>query len=291
MRIAEKPVGEMRPGDHAAFSFTVEEQQARVIAPFVRDGLQARHKVIYVNAGDAGGLPGLHSSADVDRAAATGQLRLIPQTAVCLTRGRFDPDRMRTVVGQEIIEAIEHGYPAVRLTADMSWVLDGGDPDGVHRLLASEASFDEAMEHGLALMAICRLNASRCPPDQLSALTDVHPLRVTPDPEFDDGVLRIVRSHAPTGLRLVGELDAVRHGPFVAALTSLGERNADIHLDFAGVRFVDLATLNLLVTHAMRMHPGGAMVLDNLPPDAADVIETLGWRYLPGLTRGRSRQI
>ncbi|MFL6055486.1 MAG: MEDS domain-containing protein [Actinoallomurus sp.] len=75
----------MRPGDHAAFSFTAEEQQAHVIGPFVRDGLEARDKVIYVNAAEAGRLPGVHSGADVDRATATGQLRLIPQAAVCLS--------------------------------------------------------------------------------------------------------------------------------------------------------------------------------------------------------------
>jgi hypothetical protein len=41
-------------------------------------------------------------------------------------------------------------------------------------------------------------------------------------------VLRIIRSHAPDGLPLMGELDAARHKPFMAALTSLGQTNTHI---------------------------------------------------------------
>jgi hypothetical protein len=78
------------------------------------------------------------------------------------------------------------------------------------------------MKTSVAIMAIWQLDRSRCPPDQLNALVDTHHLRVTADPEHDDGVLPIIRSHAPDGLPLMGELDAARHRPFMAALTSLG---------------------------------------------------------------------
>jgi anti-anti-sigma regulatory factor len=288
IRIADKPVGEMRPGDHAAFSFTTEHQQAQVIGPFVRAGLNLGDKVIYVTAAGTERLPGLRGGADVERSAATGRLRLIPQTALRGAGGRFDPALMRALVTEEIVDAMRRGHRAVRLTADMSWVLT--DPDGLTRLLASEAGFEEAIEHHVPLMAICQLNADRCPPDRLGALTEVHPILVTPDPEFDDGVLRVIRRYDPGGLRLSGEIDAARHQPLLAALASLGEEDGAIHLDFAAVRFVDLATLSLLVTYAARLRTGRTIVLDDLPPDAADLIETLGWRHLPGLTRGRSRR-
>jgi hypothetical protein len=78
-RITEQPVGEIRPGDHAAFSFATAEEQAQVIGPFLHDGLDAREKVIYISG-------------------------LSPR---------------------EITQATEQGHAAVRLTADMSWVLDG----------------------------------------------------------------------------------------------------------------------------------------------------------------------
>jgi anti-anti-sigma regulatory factor len=287
-RITEQPVGEIRPGDHAAFSFTTAEEQAQVIGPFLHDGLDAREKIIYISGLSPQQLPGLGSRPDADHVADSGHLRVIPRGLACLTRGRFDPDRMLTVIGKEITQATEQGYAAVRLTADMSWVLD--QPGGYPLMLACEASFDEAIAPGTAIMAICQLNRKRCPPEQVSALNATHQIRVTANPDFDDGVLRITRSHAPNGLRLTGELDAARHGPFMAALTATGQTNAAIHLDFAQVRFLDLGTLSLLVIHAMHTPPGHILVLDNLPPDVAGLIQTLGWHHLPGLTHGQSRQ-
>jgi anti-anti-sigma regulatory factor len=287
-RTAERPVGEIRPGDHAAFSFTTAAEQEQVIGPFLCEGLDARQKVIYISGGGPRQLPGLGDRPDADHCTGTGQLRIIPRGTACSTWGRFDPDRMLTVVGQEIRQAAEQGYSAVRLTADMSWVL--GQPGGYPLLLASESVFDETIAPGTETMAICQFDRNRCAPDQLSALSDSHRIWVTADPEFDDGVLRITRSHAPHGLRLSGELDAARHRPFMTALAALGEVRADIHLDFTDVRFLDLGTLSLLVTHAMRTPLSPVLVLDHLPPDVSRLIQALGWHHFPGLTHGRPRR-
>jgi len=286
-RIAERPVGEIRPGDHAAFAFATPEEQAQVIGPFLHAGLDAHEKVIYISGGGPRQLPGLGGRPDADHLAVTGQLRVIPRGVACLTGGRFDPDRMLTVVGREISLAGAEGYAAVRLTADMSWVLD--QPGGYPLMLASEATFDQAVTADTALMTICQLDRNRCAPDQVSALNDGHQIRVTADPDFDDGVLRITRGHAPNGLRLSGELDAARHRPFMTALTSLGEVAGDVHLDFTHIRFLDLGTLSLLVTHAMRTPPGRVLVLDYLPVDVVRLIQSLGWHHFPGLIHGRSR--
>jgi anti-anti-sigma regulatory factor len=286
--MTERPVGEIRPGDHAAFSFTTAEEQAQVIGPFLHDGLAARQKVIYVSDVRPRQLPGLGERPYADHLTGTGQLRVIPRDTACLTRGRFDPDRMLTVVGREIAQAAEQGYPAVRVTADMSWVLD--QPDGYPLMLACEAGFDEAIAPDTTMMAICQLDRSRCAPDHLRALHALHRIRVTANPEFDDGVLRITRSHTPEGLRLAGELDVARQGPFMAALTSIAKANIDVHLDFAHVRFIDLDTIDILASYAPHTPPGQVLIMDELPPEVADMIETLGWRHLPGLTPGRPRQ-
>jgi anti-anti-sigma regulatory factor len=285
----ERPVGDMGLGDHATFTFTSAGQQAHVIGPFLCDGLDAREKVIYISRARPWQLPGLHRRPDTDQYVGSGQLRVIPQESACLRWGRFDPDRMRTVISDEIAMNGEQGYRAVRVTADLSWVLN--DPDGLPRILECEAGFDEAIECGAAIMAICQLDRNRCSADQLAVLTGAHPIRVTANPEYDDGVLRILRRHEPDGLRLIGELDAARHEPFLAALTPLTETNTDTHLDFAHVRFLDLGALTLLVRHAMEAPPGHVLILDDLPPDVADIIQTLGWHNLHGITRGRSRPL
>jgi len=286
--MTERPVGEIRPGDHAAFAFSTAEEQAQVIGPFLRDGLDAHEKVIYISGVRPRQLPGLGGRPDAEHAAGAGQLRVIPRGIACLAQGSFDPDRMLTVIGREIAQAAGQGYAAVRLTADMSWVLD--QPGGYPLMLACEASFDRAVVPGTEIMTICQLDRNRCPPEQVGTLSDTHRIKVTANPEFEDGVLRIVRDHAPDGLRLSGELDVARHGPFVAALASIGETNTEIHLDFADVRFLDLGALNLLVNHAMHTPPGHVLILDHLPPDVAGIIRTLGWHHLPGLVPGRPRQ-
>jgi anti-anti-sigma regulatory factor len=284
--IIERPVGEIRPGDHAAFSFTTCEERQQVIDPFIRDGLDAGHKVICVSDVHDRHLLDMGARTDADDLARTGQLCLLHRDTACRTRGRFDPDRMLAVIGGEIALATDQGYDAVRVTADMSWVLD--EPGGYPLMLECEASFDEAIAPGTAIMAICQLDQSRCPPDQLRALSDTHRLRVTANPEFDDGVLRITRS--PDGLRLTGELDAARHPAFLAALTSVNAAKTDIHLDFAQVSFLDLGTLSLLITHTAPVGPGRTLILDNLPPDVVNLIQTLGWHHFPSISHGRSKR-
>jgi anti-anti-sigma regulatory factor len=283
-QIIERPVGEIRPGDHAAFSFATRGEQQQVIGPFIDDGLDAAQKVIYIDGVRPGRLPGMRARTDAGDLARAGQLCLLRRDAACLSQGHFDPDRMLAVIGGEIARATEQGYDAVRVTGDMSWVLD--EPGGYPMLLECEARFDDAITPEVPLMAICQLDQNRCRPDQLSALSDTHPVRVTANPEFDDGVLRITRS--PGGLRLTGELDAARHPALIAALTSVDATNTDIHLDFAQVRFLDLGTLSLLMTRTGPARTGRTLVLDNLPPDVVNLIQTLGWHHFPSISHGRS---
>lgn len=145
------------------------------------------------------------------------------------------------------------------------------------------------MAADVPLMAICQFGRRRCLAGQLEVLGDVHPISVTADPECDDGVLRITRSHAPAGRRLGGELDAARHGALMTALAPLAGLDTDVHLDLAGVRFLDLGALSRLAAFSLRMPTPRVLVLDGLPPDVAGVIESPGWRLFPGLRAGRPR--
>ncbi|MEV8593427.1 STAS domain-containing protein [Streptomyces sp. NPDC052012] len=98
----------------------------------------------------------------------------------------------------------------------------------------------------------------------------------------DDRILRITRTDDPPGLRLEGELDAARHGDISEALRALPADTAEIRLDLAGLRFIDLGALSLLSGFGT----GRRLVMDRLSPEVANVIETLGWERLPGLVRG-----
>jgi anti-anti-sigma regulatory factor len=287
---AERPVGDLRPGDHAWLAFTSGEEQSRVIGDFLFDGLSTQEKVVYVTDSRPFELPGLLTRYGIDPTPFTeaGQLRLISLEKACRTRGRFDPDRMLTILNQEIDVAFDQGYRAVRLTADMGWALR--EPGGPDLMLGCERGFEAAVAPSTMTMAICQVDESSCSPDELTALRNSHEVLVEVNPEFDDGILKITRTFAPHGLRLEGELDGARHAVFAKTLSSVAVAKSKVHLDFTRLSFIDLGALSLLALYAMRMPGGSGLVLDNLRPDVEQVIEMVGWHRLPGISRGRGER-
>jgi anti-anti-sigma factor len=155
------------------------------------------------------------------------------------------------------------------------------------QVLGCEHRFGAAVATGTMAMAVCQVDRRRVPAGRLAALRDTHEVLIEVDPEFDDGVLRIVRTFRPHGLRLEGELDVARHTVFAEKLSLAAQGRRRVHLDCSRLRFLDLTGLNLLVLQASRLPRGGALVLDRLPESVVDVIETVGWHRLPGVVPGR----
>ena len=289
---AERPVGELRPGDHAWLAFGTREEREDVIDAFVQDALAGvePEKVVYVTDAPPDDLPGVRPRDGVDLRARTrsNQLRVIPREQACLDRhGRFDPDRMLDTLAREVEQADGQGFRAVRLTTDFSWLLTGPHRGDLERMLCCEHMFDETVSPSTMAMAICQVDRAACPPEQLAALRDTHEVLVEVNPQFNDGILKIVRTYDPPGLRVEGELDAARHQVFAQELALVTASRRRAHLDFSRLGFIDLAGLNLLALHATGLPGGGPLVLDNLPPDVENVIEMVGWHRLPGLARGR----
>jgi anti-anti-sigma regulatory factor len=275
----------MRPGDHAWLPFTTAQEQECIVGSFVYDGLTTSEKVIYV--GQPGVVPGVlnHRRLDPDRYLQTGQLSVIPRGRACLTQGRLDPDRMLATFERGINIAVEEGYRAVRFTTDLSWAARA--PGGSALVLECEERLESAVNSSAMAMMICQINANTCIPDQFTALSHTHEVRVTANPEFDDGTLRITKTFNPYGLCLEGELDKPRHTVFGETLHAVTRSGRQAHLDFTHVHFVDLGALTLLAAHALHLPSGHELVLDSIPPHMQDAIETLGWHHFPGIVCGQ----
>ena len=94
MSLAGSPLGEIR---HVCALFNSDEEEYRVLLPFVKDGFSCGHKAVHiVNPGQRDehrerlALVGI----DPDAAEQRGQLEVRASTDTYLRDGRFDPDRM-----------------------------------------------------------------------------------------------------------------------------------------------------------------------------------------------------
>ncbi|OLT13244.1 hypothetical protein BJF79_21025 [Actinomadura sp. CNU-125] len=289
---AKRPVSDIRPGDHGWLAYTGFEERDRVIGTFVREGLATNEKVLYVTDAPADRLPGLGDGVDVAAVQRTGQLRVISRRDACLNRGGgFEPTMLLDTIAREMENTHGDVFRAMRLTTDYSWLLNDPGIADLPRVLGCEHRVGDAVSPSTRAMAVCQIDRHACPPEQLAALRDTHEVLVEVDPEYEDNVLRIVRTFEPDGLRIEGELDAARHTAFDEKLSLVSRgpdgRRRGVRLDMSRLRFIDLRGLHLLVRHAVALDGDDELILDGLQPEVENVIEMVGWHRLPGLTRGR----
>lgn len=283
----QRSVGELRPGDHAWLAFAHPDEQSRVIGDFVFAGLDAGEKVVCVTDTPLRNLPGLRSRYGIDATpfADAGHLSVIPWHQACVKNGRSDPAELARTLERELAHALDQRFSRVRISADMTWA--AGLPGGDQFMLACDTEVDALVGPSTLATAICQVDRRGCTSGALDVLQNHHEVLVEVNPEYDDGVLRIVRTYEPHGLRLEGEIDGARHAVFTRKLTEVSDPRSEVHLELGRLKFIDLGALNLIGTHAMRLTRGNGLVLDNPSPDLETVIEMVGFHRFPGITRGR----
>ncbi len=104
-------------------------------------------------------------------------------------------------------------------------------------------------------------------------------------PAYDNGILRITQTGAPSGLAITGEIDESTYPALVTSLHELAERHEVVQLDLSGVSYCDLAGLRAIVRLAADDGAGPAhrVLLLNVPQYIRVVLGITGWDALPGL--------
>ncbi|MDX6743674.1 MEDS domain-containing protein [Actinocorallia sp. A-T 12471] len=283
-----RSVGDLRPGDHAWLASTHPDEKRRVLGDFVYDGLRSAQRVVCVTDAPPQHLPGMYDrhGIDVRPFAEAGHLEVIPWRRACARHGRADPDQLGRTLEREMDRAHEGRFPALRITADMTWA--AALPGGMDFMLACDGAMECVVGPSTQAMAVCQVDTRAVrSADALSALQNHHEVLVEVNPDYDDGVLRMVRTYAPHGLRLEGEIDSARHPVFTKALSSVSAPRAEVHLELGRLKFIDLGALKMLGAHALDLTRGNGLVLDNPTPDLENVIQMVGFHLFPGITRGK----
>lgn len=179
-------ISDLSPGDHLCCIYEKESEHRSVLTSYVRQGLEADQKVIYIADGgtaeevldylrDVDFLPEPYLSKD--------QLELLTAEETYLRSETFDPDFMIELLEEETEKAKEEGYSALRVTGEMTWALR--DLPGSDRLIEYETKLNDFFPHNKAL-GLCQYDETRFDPEILLEVLRTHPIAVVGDEVYDN---------------------------------------------------------------------------------------------------------
>jgi two-component system, sensor histidine kinase PdtaS len=160
---------------HAAFIYQTDEEHRKLLAWFLRQGLERHERVIYIHDVLPAHVITAFLESDVQEAGAclaSGQLSILGTGETYISEGVFDPRRMTAVLQKETKLARMDGYSALRVTAEMTWALRG--VPGSERLIEYETGLNEIEMHGRCL-TLCQYDRRCFPPSILLYVLASHP--------------------------------------------------------------------------------------------------------------------
>ncbi|MFC5995899.1 MEDS domain-containing protein [Pseudonocardia hispaniensis] len=274
-----RPTAEVGPGDHACAIPVSEEQLWELSAGFVADGLVRNEQVCYFDDGTIE--PVLRRLADdrvpVDRPLRTGQLEVVPAE---LTRQLFHSplSEARSMMLARIDASKSLGYTGLRMTGQMSYGI-------VRPGLLDIIEFDTELDHlvrSRGVTTLCLYDRARYTESQIEQLRGLHDKELTPPTAYDDGLLRITRTGI-TGARLAGDVDHSNRPAVTRLLETMLDdalrshsAPADIELNLASLRFIDVAGAVALVQGAEAFPSTHRLVLRDVRPRTVRVLDRCG---------------
>jgi len=113
---------------HVCAFFNSDDEEYRVLLPFIKDGFQCGDKAVHVvNPEQRQDHLQRLAAVGIDTAAAqqSGQMELRTNIETYLPDGRFDPDRMLQVFEQVASGNAKAGFPLSRIVCRMDWAAEG----------------------------------------------------------------------------------------------------------------------------------------------------------------------
>ncbi|GAA3218311.1 MEDS domain-containing protein [Actinocorallia longicatena] len=238
--------------DHVCLTFCEHEELLDLTAAFVRDGLAAGAKVVWLS-----GLEPAAALAEMAgrgltliEAAAEGRMVVGGHEEGLLLDRSFDLEHATTWLKRQVGGI--NGFPRLRIALDMSWALR--PVSGVEQLPGFEERVGELLE-GAPVSVLCQYDRDRFDPVTLASVAASHPVSVAAATYHHDAVLRICRQYAPPGIRIAGEIDHLAADPLAMALQEALRLDGDITVNMADLHFADASSIRMII-EAARAHPG-----------------------------------
>lgn len=161
---------------HVCAFFNSDDEEYRVLLPFIKDGFDCGDKAIHVVNPDQhmNHLRRLTSAGiDADAARQSGQFELRTDTETYLRDGRFDQFRMLDAFEQLATNAEKEGYPRSRIVCHMDWAVDAGTH--VESLVEFESRVNDVWLHHEDAV-ICTYNLSKFGGETVIDIMRTHPM-------------------------------------------------------------------------------------------------------------------
>jgi len=171
--IAGSELGDIR---HVCAFFNSDEEEYRVLLPFIQDGFRCGDKAVHVVNPEAhqDHLDRLRGAAiDVDGASASGQLEVRSNTETYLSDGEFDQDRMLRAFEQMASGNAGGNFPRSRFVCRMDWA--GAGQSRVREVVEFEARVNGLWQrHNDAV--VCSYHLSKFSGDTVIDILRTHPM-------------------------------------------------------------------------------------------------------------------
>ena len=177
----ERRLARLRHGDHLCFVYDTLAELSAVLVPFLRTGLAAGERCVYV--GPAAGAERIEgdlraAGMAVGREIERGAIVMLGQRESWLKGGKFDPWAMMDLLRQTEQQALDDGFKGLRVTWDLSWVLAGRH--GADRLVEYEAHLNRFLAQSRTIV-LCRYARSSASAAVVQGALHTHPLAVLGD--------------------------------------------------------------------------------------------------------------
>jgi len=275
-------VTELGAEDHACLTFGESEELFDLTAAFVRDGLDAGLKVVWVS--EAG--PGL-AAGELERrgvaaeaAMANGQMTAAGCEGRLLSGQEFRADAAVGWLAGELASSARQGFPGLRVALDMSWALR--PVAGIEELPEFEQGIAAALE-GSTAAVLCQYDRERFDPVTMASVAGFHTRAVAAATYYADALLRICRQYAPPGIRIAGELDFQAAEPLGLALAEAIRLGGDIVINMSALAFVDARCTLMIADAARTIASQSRQVILRCLPEVATGFKRIGLADLDGI--------